>query len=113
MRPRKYKEAAYTPVQLNLPVGKIAKHFLHFCLFCVLEGGLFTQCLIAKGIRSFVGRGDSFVQLLYLSAKSFSAKSYTYFLNLSIQFLHLFNPAPIIIDAPDCVHFVSKVCAEA
>ena len=110
---RRHKNVAYTPVQLNLPVSEIAKHFLHFCFFCVLKGGLFTQSLIAKGIGGFVGRRDSFVQLLYLSAKCYGAKSHTYFIDLSIQFLHLFNPASVIIRASDCVHFVPKVCAKA
>ncbi len=104
---------AYTPIQFNLPVGEIAEHFLHFRFFCVLEGGLFTQSLIAEGIGSFMGRCDSFVQLLHLSAKYYTAKSYAYFFDLSIQFPHLFNPAPVIICASDCVHFVPKVCAEA
>jgi hypothetical protein len=103
---------AYTPVQLNLPVSEITNHFLHFCFLCILESGLFAQSLIAESIGSFVGRCDSFVKLLNLSAWCCSDKCYAYFFDLSIQLLHLFNPAPVIISAPDCIHFVPKVSAE-
>ena len=108
----KKEDVAYTPVQLDLPIGKITQHFLHFCFFRVLEGGLLTQSLIAEGIGGLMGRCDSLGQLLKLSAWCSYVKNHTHFFYFCVHFLHLFDPAPIVIRTSNCIHLVPEVCAK-
>lgn len=109
----KEEVVAYTPVQLDLPISKIAQHFLHFRFFRVLEGGLLTQSLIAEGIGGLMCRCDSLSQLLKLSARCSYVFFHTHFFYFCVQFPHLFDPTPIVIRTSDCIHPVSEVCAKA
>lgn len=37
-------------IELNLAIGEVSKHFLHFCFFCVLEDSLLSKRFVAERI---------------------------------------------------------------